>query len=635
MVGAIECEDLWVDAQKEQETLSTVGPIARLKTWVDSWSSTTKICVFIIISVWVLRTLSALTGWYVEDDFIFKYNAATEPLSGSYLFRSHYGNLMPAALLVEWIRVRLISGEFWSAALISGVAYVASSLLLMRLLQRWVRSGTAIVVAVCWFSIVLLSAETQFWWSATLNGGLMLPFLLLAALLGLDFVDSGNRRRLIWGGVSLVVALLFFEKAISMGVWALLAIWVWRALRPAASEAVRQRAWIAAGTAVGISVLYLAFFVLFQTAGEGAQFSMNLIILLMGTAARLLMVSVVGGPWSWWTHPDGSVTALPTSTELLISAELLFVFVAAALWLRRHSWRIVAAGILVAVASATLLLLGRVAQPLDAFGPDRALALRYSGDLIMPLAVVLALLLSPAIGERKAWRGPVAWVRDRLPKAAPGRRVLVFVALNLFLASAVFSWAGYVPGWASNKGGDWASAASREINKLPAGVTVVDQPVPDTVRKRQVSAYSLSASVLAPFVAQSRWVSQSSTLTAIDGYGFVGPGYVDGPTLAGPIKGCGWKLAPGASATAGLALPLEQRQWLFHMGYLSGAVGSFEIEIGASPTATVTVDQGLSNTFVAVEGGGSQIRMKNLTNSTVCVSNVAVGRARLLTPPQF
>lgn len=608
----------------------------RARQWVSGWSGATKVCVGVIASIWLLRTLAAMSGWYIEDDFLFKYNAATEPLSLDYLFRSHYGNIMPGALALEWVRVRYISAEFWSAAIISGVAYAASSILLMSILRRWVRSSTAIVVAVIWFSVVLISAETQFWWAAALNGGLMLPFALGSVYCAIKYVEGGIRKDLVLSGLLMVIALLFFQKGITIAVWALLALWVFRTLRPDAAPELRKRLVTVVSVACGISALYLVLFLTLVSVGGNAEFGINITVAVFAGIWQLLSTSAVGGPWSWWVHADGNVGAAPTVTGVIIAAEVCVVFIIAVMWVRRRALILFAAGFVAVAFSTFVLLVGRAADPLDPFGADRALDLRYSADLIAPLAVILALCLSGAHGERKVWTPAAAWLRSRLPATTHGRHLLLFVPLNIFVVSALISWSGYVSPWAANEGGDWAGAAAREINKLDPSITLVNQPVPDSVRKRKVSEYSRAQQILTPFVPAGRWVNQSPQLTVVDTYGFVGPGYIEGAQVFGPAKGCGWNLKPGQSATANLPLPIEHKQWLVQVSYLSGEQGFLNLQLGdGGIPSIVDVSSGLADTFTTLEGGGATLKMTNQTTSNVCVSYVRVGVGKLLTPPKF
>lgn len=612
------------------------GYASRLKQWVGGWSPVTKLCVAIILVAWLARMLAAATGWYIEDDFIFKYNAATEPMDLSYLFRSHYGNLMPGAMAVEWIRVRLISADFWSAALISGIAYMASSLLLLRLLRKWVTSATATVVAIVWFCVVLLSSETQFWWAAALNGGLMLPFALAAILIGCRYVYTPDRKYLIIGAILLIIALAMFEKAVSVGVWALLVMWVWRVLRRESTDAEKRRAWQAAGVAVGICAVYLALFILvFPGSGGDSRLSPAVVIISLSVTARSVLTSVFGGPWSWQINSGGIAVSDPSWWGILIAAEVLILIVCLSLWVRRRAWAAVLAAFAAFLTSSLLLLLGRIANPLDALGTDRGVSYRYSADLIAPFAIAGAVMFSAVVGETDAWRNSIAWVRSKLPSSVDGRRFVIFGVLNLLVVSSLVSWMGYVPAWASNKGGDWAQAASREINKLPIGQTLVNQPVPDTVLKRQVSSYSLAQAILTPYVPQERWTAQSSSLTVVDAYGFVGPGYVDGQHVAGPAPNCGWRLDTGKSVTVDLQIALEEHQWLIQLGYLSGANGAFSVQLGGNPATDIVIDRGLANVYTAVQGPGKTVVLTNQTSSTVCVSDLWIGTGRLTNPPVF
>lgn len=630
-----ELDDAVPDADSSSES-GLARQCQRVVAWARGLSTVTKLCLAVIIFAWCVRSLAAITGWYIEDDFVFKYNAATEPLNFDYLFRSHYGNLMPGALAVEWFRVRLVSGDFWTAVLISGIAYTASSLLLLRLLRTWVVSGTVTVIAVAWFCFVLLSSETQFWWAATLNGGLMLPFAFGAVLMGSKYVRSGDRKHLIIGGILLIVALSMFEKAISIAVWALLAMWVWRTLRPEESPQLKRRAWEAAGTAVGICALYMALFVLvFSGGGMDTRLSPELIVTAIAATGRSVLTAVFGGPWSWSINEDGIANADPSIWMLLVAIEIAVLFVCLALWLRRHAWTLVASAVIAFLTSSFVLLAGRIANPLDSIGTDRAMAYRYSADLIAPLAVAAAVMFSAVIGEKQPWRSSAAWLRSKLPGSVQGRHVMAFVGVNLLLVSALVSWSGFVPAWASNRGGEWAASAAREINKLPTGAALINQPVPDSVIKSQVSLYSLSESILIPMVPADRWTTQSSTLTVVDGLGFVGPGYIDGQHVQGPTPDCGWRMDSGQSATVQLHLGLPERQYLIQVGYLSGASGEFTIQSGFRPESKIELERGLANVYTALEASGDTIVLTNRTDSTVCVADVWIGTGRLTTPPAF
>ena len=413
------------------------------------------------------------SSYFFYDDYVFLRQAQRHGLSLGFLLEPLNPHFSPGHRLANWTLQRFFPLNFALAQAVLLACLAASIVVLHHVLAQLFgrRPGTLLLTFVYATSIVHVGVVQ--WW----NGGLL---VLPAAVLSLVCIDAylgfhrtGSRRLLALSVGALVLALLFYLKAVLVPLYLLLlrvlVLEPGRPVRAAVADTAREwRVWAAYAVPAGV---YLAVFLTGYWQPADAP-SLDLVAEYLEVAwARVFAPSVFG-----LRTPTGAAS-LADEVAVVAMQVVVAAIVVVSIRRRRSAWRAWAFFLVAFLANALVVGLPR----LGGWGTGIAYFPRYhlEATFLLPIAVGAAFwrVGGPgrvaAPGPRPRW-----WGRPALARAA----IALAVATHLVLA-----WDGAGRLRAENPG----QAAGRYMRQVEAGLrqarrsgirpTLVDRTVPDYV----------------------------------------------------------------------------------------------------------------------------------------------------------
>ncbi|MFF0378557.1 hypothetical protein [Actinoplanes missouriensis] len=577
----------------------------------------------IVVSV-VARALIARRGYLSYDDFPLISMAEEKALGPDYLFDLFNNHLMPAGHLVTWL-TNAIGGFSYGpylALLITAQAVV--SIAFYRLLRLMLVPGWALLVPLAVFLFSPLTLEASSWWAVGIN---MLPMqlaMILAVGAQVKYMRTGARKHLVTLALSVLLGLLFFEKAIlTVALVFLVALFLYAPGGPvrAVVQTIR-RWWPSWAVLTFISLLFLAFYLVRSTSSLRRPASVDEVItFVVQMFGHTLLPGMAGGPWSWLGAGDGAPITAPSVLARWIALGVVALFVAFTVWLRGF-----------AAVRAWLLLLSYTAIVAGLLGATR-LGSVYSGvagavpRYLADVAVVAAIAVGAALcGLRQidAVAKPVSPPRVVLT----GRLAVPLLAggLAAFLVSAGISGTGFGDAWAIKQGRDYLANARAGLEAAPAGTVFMDQTVPDGVVGRLSAPYNKQSKFFAPLENGPDFVTQARQLSVFDEEGNVRPAWVRGSrSLPGPRSGCGYHLA-GSTVRIPLDSSVDEYWHVVRIAYLARNDTSATARIGDGLVVPFDVHRGLNAVFLLAHGGGASVDVTvHDRTASLCTDEVLVG----------
>ena len=559
------------------------------------------------------RAWVALQGYFFVDDYIFVVQASTHSLwSPDFLFRPHFGHLMPGGHALTWLLTRAAPFSMPAFVAASTAMQAVAAVLVWRLLRQLFGRTPWVLVP---FTVAVLSPLTlpaSMWWAAAVNA---LPLQIAMTLAASAFVAhhrQGRTRDLVATVGWTLVGLAFFEKAVLIPLVLLALGFVLADERNplrAVSEVLRRspRLWVALGITVGG---YLAAYrATIELSARGTPGPGYVRSVLHGGVVETFLPALAGGPWRWVPF-DTPAAAPPTALRWLALAAVAAVVTVSSVRRRaaRRAWLALAAYV---VVELVLLLLGR-----SLFPSVISQQYRYYADA--------ALLVSVAVGA--SVMAPAGTARGDDGAHRPGRlatAVVVAVGVNAYVISSMVSYASFAGMWRDNPTRPFVTNAIASLQAHP-GLTVLDQPAPGTVvfpfqRDRDLSMLFAQVRGAAAF-------SRSPTaLVVLDEQGFLRRGEVAGVTTRrGPEIGCGWRVEPGATEGIPLALPVYD--WYFTVALRYAAEAPTRVRVGLDGDGrSWRLDPRESSRYVPARGGGDRLVVTNLGESPLCLRSATVG----------
>jgi hypothetical protein len=369
----------------------------------------------VLITASVLWRASITTrGYLTTDDFPIIAQADEFGLGG--LFTLYNNHFMPAGRLITYLVNELTGYEYWPYATLMLLGQIAVSILFYRLLRLMLPYGWALLVPLALFLFNPLTLEISAWWAVGLNLLPMQIAMIVALGAQVKYVRTGEHKHLVTLGVTVVVALLFFEKALLIVPLVFLTtLFLYAPGGPVRAVLTTIRRWWPAWAMLtAISLLFLAVYLAMATGSslrvpQSADEVRDFLVQFFGSS---LASGLLGGPWSWLDASDGPAVAAPTETAQYVSWALIAVLIAITVWLRRgvaaRAWALM---VVFAAMAAGLIAFTRLGSEMSGVA---GLVPRYLGD-VFPLA---ALCVGVAVcGLRRPGPGSEP-VDDPLPGAA-------------------------------------------------------------------------------------------------------------------------------------------------------------------------------------------------------------------------
>ena len=566
-------------------------------------------------------------SFFSVDDYVLT-TKAVENHGWAYLTSVGDGHFMPFGRAVMWLLAHVAPWNWGATAVMLILGELAVAVLVWRLLTELFGRRLLVLVPFAVYCLSPLTAPGFTWLAASLA---LLP--MTAAIAGAlrhhaRYLRLGRRREVAYATLWVLFAMASFEKVLvyfPFVVVLTLALSPDTVLRPGpVLELVRRTRliWISYfTTAVGYVILYLTRSVsngstavmALPSAGQFWSF-VNIAVL------RTFVPGAFGGPWAWFS--DAWVNS-PRAFEWICWILALGV-ISGTLIMRCRIGRAWAALGIYLLGSFFVVGLGRLTY----FGSATGLTARYVSDAVLPLTVVVGMCLMPLRGEVNPWLPQARFVSERLSRAvrvgfgSAAGLMLVFLAFHSLSGFATFSTTTPYKAFVLN---------SREsLARLPASAQVYDQPLPVGVVGPLFGQYNLASRFLAP-VATAERRHQMYTLTSYTNpYYLAKDGHLVPMTVGGmksprpPTGVCGWTAQAG-QITVPLTGSAFAWAWAVRVDYLAARNTPATIVLGQD-RATVQLHEGPGQVYLPMTGGGTQVRVENLTpDANVCVNGVEVG----------
>lgn len=577
---------------------------------------TISACVMILVQLG-FRAWAVYGGWFYGDDLKFLSEASATPLSIDYLFTRHQQQLMPGGLLLSWL-VGQGPAYSWplAASTILAMQAMASAgcLLMLTRLFGW-RPGILIPLGLYLFSPLTMGA--YMWWAAALN---QLPLQIAFFGLLCTHVAYVRTRRLRWASgsaVILLVALLFYIKAVVMvPLLVLLTLLYFVDGRPLdrLRAALRQYWPVWAGYAL-VGGAYLAAYASSGGSPVGTTGNAAYLETTDRQVRETLGPALVGGPWRWLDQGRQDVLAHPPEFAVTMAWVVLTAVVIGTTWRRVGAWRAWALLAAYLVPTVYLTASGRTTL----FGPDVGLYVRYLSDVSVVACLALALATLPLVGTMD--------VRLRSLSPPVSVRPVVAVGVVVLLAGSFQSSIAYAKFWHADSPAErYIRSATADLKPLD-GLDIIDEPVPDYLVLGPNAPFDRPGRLLAPLGKKLRPVSVGTDLRMFGMDGRLGPAVVTPGITSAPTAGsdCGVLVKGRTPVTVAMQGTVTDDPWWMSVSYLASTDGRLVLDAGGT-RRTVPISEGPHTLFLRSSGSYDKVDLKVLTADLgLCVDTITVG----------
>lgn len=586
---------------------------------VDRWA------LAVIIGAIVLRAAVIAAGSFYWDDFVLQGRAARLPLNVDFLFYSHDGHIMPAAMGVAWVTERVAPLNYIAPVATLIVLQAAVAVLTWRLFRRLFGPRPLALVFAGALIVCTATLPSAAWWAAGLNSMPLQLGMLGIAFGVVDIVLADRAKRgiaLVVG--SFIVATLFFEKALLLPLVVLGLLWVlgstpglrgvWQAIRGNVPLVVLGGlVWIA------LAAVYVT------NSDRGLLWPQDwgpVIDTFRTGLTDAIVPSMAAGPLAWEPAGYASAYATPPWWFRTIALELFIALVAlgCVCYSRaRRAWLVAA---LYAFSAAALYAFGRVP---GGGVPSGIASMRYIADAMLLLFLAAAFSLMPLRNEPDSprMRAVRAWLADH-PRSFRGGTAVI---LGGWIFLTILSTGTFAQIWANNPARGWLQEARTTMAAGAKDGPVLNQQVPPFVLYGLATPYNQIDWLLAPLPEKPEISGQTNNLRILNERGALTPATIDGPdALPGPKPACGWPVA-GPSSTVVFGANVFAWEWTLELDYTAAAATSTTLTFGPEgKPVPVNFEQGSGTVFVRLEGGGTTLTFGPTPESAgVCVRAARVG----------
>lgn len=596
----------------------------RVQTWpalrdVVTPNIVGRVTMWIAIGAGVVRLIGNLQGFFLVDDFAFIARAASTPLlSREGLLDLYMGHFMPAGFALNWVVVHIAPFNYLLPALLMAVGWLVCVVLMRVLLLDWLGPRPLVIGLLAMYAVSPLPLQATAWWAAALNA-LPLHIALLTALIALRrrHRAGSTLARLAWSGLilaSCLVALSFFEKALLLPLM-LAGVAVAWSPETRMTRAIRDAWTRTPGLWLALGAVCAAYIVVYLRMDQAlVQPGTSPALASIADRAGLAVIGngipgAVGGPLAY-TDLDGVFAdrivdppAWLQWSALVALAALIVLAVAGS----TQSRRLMAVLGIYGGAIAVVVSGGR-----SLFVSEVALSPRYFADAAVPLTLAAAAtavawldrdtsrMASSRGGSRAAW--------------IVGGSIAAVIALSLASTTAFFSGLRHQPS------ADATLRSLADLSALPADVTLLDQPIADTILTPLASPYDVSSRFYA--LRTPTFADQAPRLDVWTSGGVLAPGRIVGPRIGRPGI-CAWTADPTTTIT--LPDPVLNFVHTVELRVESPVATQADVTIGQGETVTWQFPAGESVQYRRQVGGGDTVTVTS--SAPMCVQSIAVGAA--------
>lgn len=601
-----------VPAAGTRKPLGTVADMTDLRTDRPSLQVSSRRPLYIVAAVIValvaVRTVISMRGYLLGDDFAVRYRAAVTDWSFDYAFEPYNDHISPIGYSLQWVLQWAFPGSHIALVLATSVFMLATLVgiagALWVLTARWL----SVVLGSVTVGLGLFTFEVATWWTTSLYSVTYLAFVAAALWALTAAVRWGSPTWLVLVGLIgaalsdskgfLALVLVFgLAAGIDMtGTGRLGVLGAWRKMR-----------WVWSSAAiVGAALVALSAF---TTTGVQGELTVSRAVgMLRDLWVLNIAPAVLGGPWWWSTVPMqewAPVRVLPAPPLAIGWVCLVLCALGVAYVVRR---RPPVAGfvpyvLLYALATTAIPVVGRAGTNLS------SAAYRYTYDIVLPVAILIALAVVPLWWEQ----------------ARPGRWGWGVVAG--LTASMVVSTVAPAQHWAANESKAYVQRAVAGFGSVPTGQVVIPQGVPEDLVPGLLWPWANTDAVLSP----QPGAPQFGEMARGELWGFAADGSVEtqevlGPqSLPGPDPNCGY-----AVTEVPRTIPLDSGliAWTFmaRVAYFSGVDTTLYLAVGGEIHTVALPASDLTAVYFPVQGPGSDVLVSIGTpGATACVTDVRIG----------
>ncbi|AGB26120.1 hypothetical protein Mycsm_05953 [Mycobacterium sp. JS623] len=566
----------------------------------------------------VVRAVLALRGYFYWDDLILTGRAGTQSLlSPAYLFDDHDGHVMPGAFLVAGGITRIAPLNWIGPAISLVVMQLLASLALLRALHVILGWRPVLLLPLTFALFTPLSVPAFAWWAAALNSLPMLATLAWVCGDAVQLVRTGNQRYAVSGLLVYLGGLLFFEKAavIPFVAFTIAALHAHVTSSGSVAHVWRRglRLWV---SALAVTAAWIGVYLLVV---DQKRWSFDLVMtwdLLSRSVTHGIVPGLVGGPWDWQRWAPASPWATPPVAVMVLGWFALAVVVAISLARKERIGPVWLVAVGYAVACQIPIYLMRSSR---FTALELAQTLRYLPDLVVVLALLLAVGLCAPNRERSTWLA-----------GSRARTTVIVCVTGVFVASSLYSTATFMTIWRENPAQPYLQNARAGLATAHAtsSAPMLEQEVDPMVLQRVVGPENLASHMFALLPDRPDFAGATTDLRMLDASGHVVDAKVTWvrSIVPGPEPNCGYLVQPDFPVSMRLDGPLLPADWTAEINYLANSDGSLTMSLSEGTETKVPVRPGLNRVFVRLPGAGDAIKVRaNTAALSVCLAAGPVG----------
>jgi len=582
-----------------------------------NWVASTAIALIAVQLV--IRAVLAFRGYFYWDDLILVGRAGTQGIfSPSYLFDDHDGHVMPGAFLVAGAITHVAPLNWIGPAISLVVLQLLASLALLRALHVILGWRPVLLIPLTFALFTPLGIPGFAWWAAALNSLPMLAAMAWVCGDAILLVRTGNQRYAVTALLVYCGGLLFFEKA---AVIPFVAFTITALLAHVTGDGSALRTVCRRGARLWVSSLALtaAWIVLYLVVVDQERWSRDLPMtrdLLSRSITHGIVPGLAGGPWDWQRWAPASPWATPPIAIMVLGWLALAAVVVVSFLRKERIGLLWVAAVGYAIACQIPIYLMRSSRFTVL---ELAQTLRYFPDLVVVLALLLAVGLCAPNRRRSAWLD-----------VSPARTAVIVTATAAFIVSSLYSTTTFMTVWRQNPAQPYLQNAEADLAQAHAASSapMLDQEVDPFVLQRVVGPENLASHMFALLPDRPEFESTTTQLRMIDNHGHVVDAKVTWVRTIkqGPDPKCGYLVQPDFPVRMPLDGPLLPADWTAEINYLANSEGSMTMSLTDGRETKVPVHPGLNRVFVRLPGAGDAINVRaNTAALSVCLASGPVG----------
>jgi hypothetical protein len=566
----------------------------------------------------VVRAVLAFRGYFYWDDLILTGRAGTSGLlSPAYLLDDHDGHVMPGAFLVAGGITRLAPLNWIGPAISLVLLQLLASLALLRALHVILGWRPLLLLPLTFALFTPLGVPAFAWWAAALNSLPMLAAMAWACADAVLLVRTGKQWYAATGLLVYFGGLLFFEKAavIPFVAFTIAALYAHVTSSGSVMEVWRRgvRLWV---SALAVTAAWIAVYLVVV---DQKRWSFDVSMtwdLLSRSVTHGIVPGLVGGPWDWQRWAPASPWGTPPVAVIALGWVALAVVVAISFMRKERIGPVWLAAVGYAVACQIPIYLMRSSR---FTALELAQTLRYLPDLVVVLALLLAVGLCAPNRDRSAWLD-----------ASRTRTAVTVCATTAFVVSSLYSSMTFLASWRDNPTKPYLQNAQAGLAAAHAAsdAPLLDQEVDPLVLQRVASPEHFASHMFALLDDRPEFAGATTELRMLDVSGHVVDAKVTWTRsiVAGPEPHCGYLVQPDFPVTMRLDGPLLPADWTAEINYLANSDGSMTMSLSEGTETKVPVRPGLNRVFVRLSGAGDAIHVRaNTAALSVCLASGPVG----------